>query len=122
MSEVFLATLLFCTVWILSVFITQKICDMDPEIRELNTRELIVKILDYIEGNKYNKSIVDIDDVEYELIDLDKLYETEFCDNIGKYMKVTVESRIEGIVIIRPVYYITKPPQKLYNGSSNKWN
>ena len=122
MPELFLATLLFCTVWILSVYIIQKICDIDPEIRELNTRELTVKILDYIECIKYNKTTVDIDGVEYELIDVDKLYETEFCDNIGKYMKVTVESRIEGIIIIHPVYYITKPPQKLYNGASNKWN
>ena len=122
MFEIFLATLLFCAVWVLSGFITQKICDIDPEIRAINTRELTVKILDYIECGEYNKSIVDIDTVEYELIDANKLYETEFCDNIGKYMKVTVESRIEGIIIIHPVYYITKSPQKLYNGLSNKWN
>ena len=65
MIEMFLATFLFCAVWILSVYITQKICDMDPEIRAINTRVLTVKILDYIECDDYNKAKVDIDTVEY---------------------------------------------------------
>lgn len=122
MIELFLATFLFCAVWILSVYITQKICDMDPEIRAINTRVLTVKILDYIEYDTYNKAKVDIDTVEYELIDENKSYVTEFRDNIGKYVRVTIESKIEGIVIIHPAYYVTKAPQKIYNGASNIWN
>lgn len=99
--------IIFLLCWILSIVVIQRECETDPVILNSRTKMIEILVNDYIKYEYDANILATLYDENLCIRDECGLHEIEFRRLIGSRVRVVVETKFDGVFIIRP-YYLLK--------------
>lgn len=105
----------FFLCWILSLMVIKRECETDKNILEARTKLLEIMVYEYACKDKYNVIRAETIDMRIDIRDEHKIYKDEISQHIDELIRVEIETKFEGIFVIRPYFSLKRIIPKKIN-------
>ena len=105
----------FFLCWILSLMVIKRECETDKNILKTRIKLLEIMVYGYAYKDKYNIIHAATRDTRIDIRDEHKMYKDEISQHIDELIRVEIETKFEGIFVIRPYFSLKRIIPKKIN-------
>jgi hypothetical protein len=121
MADVIALIVAFICVWIVTVQLLKWSFEHDDDVMLLNMHDIRIKIIKYTPYKRYGVLLARYGEIEYTFIDKHLAFRDILEYNIGNYLFASIVTKVEGIILLDTVIYLTDVSENHYK-HFDKWH